>query len=78
MGMDKKLDNRLSRLEGQLKKLHQSIDEDKDCSDVIPQFLAVKGALSGAYEEYVKMSLSSCAKNDEKKVEKLISLLVKA
>ncbi|MCA9363246.1 metal-sensitive transcriptional regulator [Candidatus Kaiserbacteria bacterium] len=75
--MDQKLINRLSRLEGQLKKLHQNIEEDKDCSSVIVQFMAVKGALAGAYEEYVKLSLDSCARNDKEKMQKLISLLVR-
>ncbi len=75
--MNKKLNNRFVRLEGQLRKLHESIDEGKDCSDIIPQFLAVKGALVGAYEEYIKGSLDSCAKDDEKKIKRLISQLVK-
>lgn len=73
----KKLQNRLSRLDGQLKKLQENINNDDDCGEVIPQFLAVKGAIAGAFEEYVKSSLDSCAKSDEKKIAKLISLLVK-
>tara|TARA_B100001989_G_C24505243_1_gene447158 strand:+ start:929 stop:1159 length:231 start_codon:yes stop_codon:yes gene_type:complete len=76
--MDKKLHNRLRRLEGQLLKLHESIEGEKDCADVIPQFLAIKGALNGAYEEYIKLSLDKCAKSDDKKIKRLISMLVKA
>ncbi|MCD5381233.1 MAG: metal-sensitive transcriptional regulator [Candidatus Pacebacteria bacterium] len=75
---NKQLQNRLSRLDGQLKKLQENINNNEDCSDVIPQFLAVKGAVAGSFEEYVKLSLDSCAKSDEKKMTKLINLLVRA
>ena len=75
--IDTKLQNRLSRVEGQLKKIQENIAGDKDCADVIPQFMAVKGAVSAAFEEYVKQSLDSCAKADEKKMRKLIGLLTK-
>jgi len=76
--MTKNLDNRLRRLEGQLEKLHKSIAADADCSDIIPQFLAVKGALAGAFEVYVKESMASCAKTDEAKLQQLVTLLTKA
>jgi len=76
--IDKKLDNRLKRLSGQLNKIQEDIQNDKDCSEVITQFMAVKGALAGSFEEYVRLSLDSCAKHDEVKVKKLIAILVKA
>lgn len=74
---NKKLQNRLSRLDGQLKKLRENINNSEDCTDVIPQFLAVKGAIAGAFEEYMKLSLDSCVKSDKEKMVKLISLLVR-
>lgn len=76
--MDKKFFNRLRRLEGQLAKLHSSIEAEADCSDVIPQFLAVKGAVAGAFEEYIKQSMSQCATKDKQKLERLIMLLAKS
>lgn len=76
--MTKELDNRLCRLEGQLKKLHQRIAEGDDCADVIPQFLAVKGAFAGAFDLYVKESAAACADTDKEKLEKLLSLLIKS
>lgn len=76
--MDKKFSNRLRRLEGQLKKLSESIEVGKDCAEVIPQFLAVKGALGSAYEEYINISLDECAGKDSEKMRKLISQLIKA
>jgi DNA-binding FrmR family transcriptional regulator len=75
---NKQLNNRLSRLKGQLQKLQDDINNQKDCQDVVPQFLAVKGALVASYEQYVKISLDECAKGDREKLKKLISLLVKA
>lgn len=74
----KSLHNRLRRLEGQLVKLQADIEAEKDCTDVVPQFLAVKGALAGAYEEYIKCSLDACVKTDEQKLRKLIAQLVRA
>ena len=75
--MNKALDNRLRRLDGQLEKLHTTVTEEADCAEVIPQFLAVKGALAAAFELYVKESLAQCAESDPKKLEKLIALLVR-
>lgn len=74
----KTLQNRMKRLAGQLEKLQVDIDNEKDCGDVIPQFLAVKGALAGAYEEYIKIALDSCAQADEARMKRLIKMLVKA
>lgn len=76
--MDKPFTNRLNRLIGQLNKLQQNIADDADCSDVIPQFLAVKGALSSAFEEYLKLSLKQCAKKDAQKMEQLITMIAKS
>jgi DNA-binding FrmR family transcriptional regulator len=70
--------NRLNRLEGQLKKLHQNIEHGADCAEVIPQFLAVKGALGSAFEEYVKESLESCAQSEPEKMKQLIKLLARS
>ncbi len=75
---DKLMHNRLSRIEGQLKKLQTEIDSDTDCSLIIPQFLAVKGALASAFEEYVKQSLEHCQDSDEMKMKQLIALLVRS
>ena len=75
--MTRDLDNRLKRLEGQLEKLHQKIADGGDCGDIIPQFLAIKGAVGAAFELYVKESMDSCAKADTKKMSQLIKLLTR-
>jgi len=73
-----KLHNRLRRVQGQLKKIQENIDGGCDCLEVATQFLAVKGAVAAAFEEYIKESLGTCAKSDEDKLEQLIALLVKS
>lgn len=72
------LKNRLRRLEGQLQKLQLNITEGQDCTEVIPQFLAVKGAVAGAFETYVHSSLAECSAKDAEKTQKLIALLVRS
>lgn len=74
---DLKVINRLNRVEGQLKKLKQNIQEEQDCAALLPQFLAVKGAIAGAFEVYVKTSLEQCTAADEQKMKELITLLIR-
>lgn len=74
---NKSFTNRFKRLEGQLKKLHLEIEQGAQCTEVIPQFLAVKGAFNSAFEEYVKNALSECDGNNEKMRDALIHVLVK-
>ena len=69
--------NRLRRISGQLEKLEKTIDSGMACSDVIPQFLAVKGAFNAAFEAYVKESLNDCPDTDIKSRDQLISMLIK-
>lgn len=76
--LEKSLKNRLHRLKGQLDKIETDIIAGEDCAKVVPQFLAAKGALVASYEEYVKLSLDSCARSDKTKLKKLIALLVRS
>ena len=73
----KEIENRLRRLEGQAASLRESITQDVACDEVIPQFLAVKGAFNAAFEQYVKESLAECSSKDSKKRDQLISMLIK-
>jgi DNA-binding FrmR family transcriptional regulator len=75
--MNKKIDNRLRRLEGQVASLRESISKETACDVVVPQFLAVKGAFNAAFEEYIKVSLAECSTKDAKKRDQLISMLLK-
>jgi len=75
---DQSFEHRLNRLEGQLRRLHETISAGEDCTDIIPQFLAVRGALASAFEEYVMQSLEECATSDPEKTKRLISLLARS
>jgi DNA-binding FrmR family transcriptional regulator len=52
--------NRLKRLEGQLTRVREEIAAGTPCATVIPQLLAVKGALTATAHEYVADSLARC------------------
>lgn len=67
--------NRLRRVEGQLAKLRTVIEAKQDCTEVLPQFMAVRGALASAFAEYVKLSIAECSSKDEEKIAQLIKLL---
>jgi DNA-binding FrmR family transcriptional regulator len=70
------IENRLKRLEGQVASLRKSISQNDDCEVIIPQFLAVKGACTAAFEQYVKASLAECAVKDTRKRDQLITMLI--
>ncbi len=52
--------NRMRRVRGQLEKLEYAIEHGASCEDVIPQFLAVKGATNAALAAYLKTALQEC------------------
>jgi DNA-binding FrmR family transcriptional regulator len=74
----KQISNRLARVDGQLERLQQDIAAGSDCSEVIPQFLAVKGALDASFEAYVQESLGTCvAQGDTERLTQLVSRLIR-
>lgn len=73
----KAIHNRLRRVAGQLDTLTDTIATDAVCADVIPQFLAVKGALDAAFETYVKESLEQCGSSDKETMKHLITTLIR-
>lgn len=52
--------NRIRRVRGQLEKLEQAIEQEQPCRDIIPQFLAVRGATNAALSAYFTVSLDEC------------------
>lgn len=74
----KKIADRLKRLEGHLAQVRRSIEDGRDCEQVIPQFLAVKGALDSGLEAYLLEELAVCRSNkEEQKFSKLLKLVIK-
>jgi DNA-binding FrmR family transcriptional regulator len=78
----KDLINRLSRVEGHLKKVRQMVKDDAYCIDIINQSLAVQSALRSIDELVLKNHLETCVrgamisnKGVEKKIEEFITTL---
>lgn len=74
----KKIEHRIHRIQGQLRSLETAIAEGKDCTDVIPQFLAAKGAFQSAFTAYMEESLHDCAHSDTEKIQSLLAILIKS
>jgi len=74
----KLLNNRLRRVKGQITSLESSLAEGKSCAEVIPQFLAAKGALDAALQQYLKLSLVECKEGKSvHEVSAILDLVVK-
>ncbi len=58
----KKISHRLKRLIGQLEKVETEIASGAPCAEVIPQLLAVRGALQATILVYLQESLAECGK----------------
>jgi CsoR family transcriptional regulator, copper-sensing transcriptional repressor len=56
-----KLARRLKIIEGQIRGLHEMINKDVYCIDIITQTSAVKQALSGIEDTLMEHHLSTCA-----------------
>ncbi|WP_139853562.1 metal/formaldehyde-sensitive transcriptional repressor [Acinetobacter pullicarnis] len=55
---DKKILNRVKRLQGQMRAIEDSIQDDQqDCIDVLQQVAAIKGAVNGLMNELIEMHL---------------------
>jgi len=57
---EKKLNNRLKRIEGQIRGLQKMVEEDKYCIDVITQTSAIRSALKSVEDVLLESHLSTC------------------
>lgn len=76
------LENRLSRLEGQIRGIRRMLDEDAYCIDVITQANAAKSALASFEKELLSAHIRSCVAEDiregkDEKVDELVATLTK-
>ena len=76
------LENRLSRLEGQIRGIRRMLDEDAYCIDIITQANAVKSALCAFEKELLASHIRSCVAEDikcgkDEKVDELVSTLAR-
>lgn len=63
----KQIQNRLRRIEGQIRGLQKMVEEDTYCVDVITQTSAVKRALSSVEDQLLEGHLSTCVIDQMKK-----------
>ena len=78
----RKLINRLSRIEGQIRGLRQMIEKDAYCNDVLTQSAAAGAALSAFNRELIACHMRTCVARDLKAgddgvIEELIGTLEK-
>lgn len=85
MEYDKQVQNRLKRIEGQLKGVLRMVEEGDDCRDVITQLSAVRSAVDRAIGVIVSDNLEQCVRESLEKgestdnlVKDAVSLLVKS
>ncbi len=62
----KLIQNRLRRIEGQMRGLQKLVDDDTYCIDVITQTSAIKSALSGVEDLLLENHLDTCASDQIK------------
>ena len=60
----KKLANRLSRIEGQIRGIRKMVDEDAYCNDVLVQSAAALAALRAFNRELLRSHLNHCVVRD--------------
>ncbi|MBQ7036703.1 MAG: metal-sensing transcriptional repressor [Clostridia bacterium] len=78
----KRLINRLSRIEGQIRGIRTMIEEDAYCPDVLNQVSAASSALSAFSRELLSSHIRTCVtedvqKGNAEKTEELLQLLQK-
>ena len=78
----KKLTNRLSRIEGQVRGIRGMVENDAYCVDIITQVMAVQSALNAFNKLLLSQHIKTCVVNDvkdghEEKVDELLNTLQK-
>ncbi|OLN24090.1 cytoplasmic protein [Domibacillus antri] len=85
MSYDKKIENRLKRIEGQIRGILNMIEGGKDCRDVVTQLSAVRGAIDRTMGVIVSANLEQCIRvnietgvGTDNLVKEAVELLVKS
>ncbi|WP_372651562.1 metal-sensitive transcriptional regulator [Halobacteriovorax sp.] len=82
----KKLKNRVSRVEGQIKAISTMIDSEKYCIDILTQTKAIRSAIKSLELEILENHLNTCVKDaistgdktkSDEKIEEIMLLLKK-
>ena len=78
----KKLDNRLKRIEGQIRGIRNMLAQGRYCTDILVQSAAVSAAMNAFNREVLANHIRTCVARDlkegnEESVEELVALLQK-
>ena len=78
----KKLDNRLSRIEGQVRGLREMLQREAYCPDILVQVSAVSAALNSFSKELLAQHIHTCVADgiragDDQVVDELMTTLQK-
>lgn len=60
----KQINNRIRRIEGQLKGIHQMIEQDVYCNDILIQISAVEQSIKSLGRLVLSNHLKSCVKDE--------------
>ena len=66
---------RLRRLEGQVRGLQRMLEDGRDCSEVIPQYLAARAALDEIGARMLDAELERCLQGRELQTERISKML---
>ncbi|MBW0709979.1 persulfide-sensing transcriptional repressor CstR [Staphylococcus aureus] len=85
MTYDKKMINRINRIQGQLNGVVKMMEEEKDCKDIITQLSASKGSIQRLMGIIISENLIECVKTVEENnessqelINEAVNLLVKS
>ena len=70
MADKKKLMNRLSRTEGQIRGITKMIEENRDCREIVIQLAAVRAGVDRVINLIVTENLMSCVMSDTDEIDK--------
>lgn len=74
----KDIQNRLKRLEGQIRGLQKLLETSQDCEKIITQFQAAQGAFDTCFAIMLHKNLKTCLRTKEsEKLEKILKVLAK-
>ena len=77
----KRLINRLSRIEGQIRGIRQMVEDDAYCVDILTQSAAAKSAFTAFNRELLRRHMEGCVvrdiKNDEADIDELMDIIGK-
>ena len=77
----KKLINRLSRIEGQIRGIRQMVENDAYCVDILTQSAAAKNAFAAFNRELLRRHIEGCVvrdiQNDEADIDELMDIIGK-